>query len=152
MRYAALLCLIPLAALGQPKPSVTPHLALTPRSAEVAFTWDNHPTNWVQLGISNRVYAWTNASIKYFQDVGQTNFATATQPVNVRMFYHVRAVLNEVESEPSNTIGNPPKTIGIVYWQKNGQDQGVLETWTNAPPDDIVLYRLRTAVYQSYEP
>jgi len=120
-------------------------------TAIVSLTWNNNPPNWVEIGVSNRLYCWRNSVTNVFE-VGQTNVYSVSVASKPRSYYQVRPVLGGLECEPTNVIGVPPKTVGVVHWQKNGKDQGVLESWTNAPAEPVALYRLRIQSTNSYEP
>lgn len=171
------LLLIILFAAGIKPPPPVPQVILTPPSVDVILEWDNHPTNWLALGISNRLYSWTawkTVEIVYPSGVTNqivvpdnvtstnifgTNRAKVTQLRDVRTYYHVTSVLNESESEPSNVVGNPPKTVDTIWSERstNGVDWANLSTnpiafWTNQPVVPQMIYRLRAEREQTYEP
>ena len=143
----------------QPVPvKPAPTLVITPGTVEFALTWDNSPTNWVQLGVSNRIYYWKAGGETNVFEVGQTNLCPVQVEAGVRYWYVARAVQAGVESLPSNTIKNPPDVItGVIPETSTDLTTWIsgapIARWTNAPGDPQRFYRLREQeLWKDYSP
>jgi hypothetical protein len=144
-----------------PMPQTAPTLAIVPPSQTITLSWDNSVTP----GCSNRLYYWTEELIGQTIDDWGTKtlvyaYSTNTFEVGItnlcrvnvdstRRFYMVKAVLNGVESLPSNVVKFPGDTVREVRMKTDTGDE-VLKRYTNAPPGAVGLFYWHS--WESYEP
>lgn len=155
------LLLVILFLVGAPMPPPpAPLLVIAPPSQTITLTWDNSPT----VGTSNRLYYWQQAAQTDFTlsmftnyvwvtnafDVGTTNLCRVSVD-STRRYFAVRAVLDGIESVPSNVVKFPGDTLREFFAVKPDGQKVVLGMTTNTPPGASGFYRVNYQQWETYE-
>lgn len=141
-----LLVMLFAAGLPTPKPSA-PVFAIVPPSRTISLVWDNSPTP----GCSNVLcYGVSPQSMTNRLEMGTTNLCFLNVD-DARRYYMVKAVLNGIESAPSNVVKYPGDTVREFFVVKPDGSKLVLDTFTNTPPEQMALWKLNVSEWENYD-